>query len=157
MRNRKKDATEFISYATVSAYKDKDGKIVSFVSTQHDITEQKLAEEKLRKSEEQYRLLVETMNDGLAVVDENMLITFVNDKLCQMIGYAQHELIGQPVDSFLDEHSQRILKRQMDRRRIGKMMLMRLHLREKTGSRYSQLFHQGRFSMRKAALEVPLP
>lgn len=38
IHNKRKDNTEFLSYATVSALEDIDGKILNYVSTQHDIT-----------------------------------------------------------------------------------------------------------------------
>lgn len=56
IRNKRKDGREFIAYAIISAVKDKDGKILNFISTQHDITERKKAEERLRESEEQAKI-----------------------------------------------------------------------------------------------------
>ncbi len=65
-----------------------------------DISDRKRAERALRQSEKRYRLLVETMNDGLGVQDENGVWIYVNDKLCEMLGYPREEMIGQPVDRF---------------------------------------------------------
>ncbi|MBI3189466.1 MAG: PAS domain S-box protein, partial [Ignavibacteriales bacterium] len=59
-----------------------------------DITDRKRAEEALRTSEEKYRALINQMNDGLMVVDNNDVILFVNEKFCTMFGYQQEELIG---------------------------------------------------------------
>jgi PAS domain S-box-containing protein len=44
VQNKRKDDTEFLSYATISALRNKEGKILNVVSTQHDIT--KIAEMK---------------------------------------------------------------------------------------------------------------
>ncbi len=49
IRNRKKDGTEFISYARISAHLDKDGRIRNYLSTQHDITEETFTQEELRR------------------------------------------------------------------------------------------------------------
>lgn len=79
----------------------------------------KRSEEALRDSEERYRKLVETMNEGLAVRDENGLITYINDRLCEMWGYSRDEIIGHPVSDFLDETNQNIMREQMVRRKKG--------------------------------------
>ncbi len=59
--------------------------------------------ETLRESEELYRLLVETMNDGLGMQDMNGCFTYVNHKLCEMTGFSREELIGRTVPEFLDK------------------------------------------------------
>jgi len=51
-----------------------------------DITERLHAEEELRRSEEGYRLLADTMMEGLGASDENFAWTYVNDRLCEMLG-----------------------------------------------------------------------
>ncbi|MHC4680848.1 MAG: PAS domain-containing sensor histidine kinase, partial [Planctomycetota bacterium] len=58
VRNKRKDGTEFLSYARVSVHKDENGKILNFVSTQHDITEHRQAEEELIRYQTQLRSLV---------------------------------------------------------------------------------------------------
>ena len=59
--------------------------------------------ETLRESEELYRLLVETMNDGLGMQDLNDRFTYVNHKLCEMTGFSKEELIGKTISDLLDE------------------------------------------------------
>jgi len=59
-----------------------------------DITERKIAEEKIRKSEEKFRRIVETAAEGFLLMDENLVITDVNDAYCHLTGYAREELIG---------------------------------------------------------------
>jgi PAS domain S-box-containing protein len=83
------------------------------------ITERKKAEEALRESEERFRMLVETMTQGLGIVDEDGLWTYANDRLCQVLGYFQGDIIGRPVLEFLDETNQNIVKEHMINRRRG--------------------------------------
>ena len=59
-----------------------------------DITERKIAEEKIRKSEEKFRRIVETAAEGFLLMDQNLVITDVNDAYCHLTGYAREELIG---------------------------------------------------------------
>jgi PAS domain S-box-containing protein len=64
-----------------------------------DITEEIESKAALEASERRYRTLVETMVDGLGIDDENGVITYVNNALCEMLGYSREELIGmQDVD-----------------------------------------------------------
>jgi PAS domain S-box-containing protein len=73
--------------------------------------ERKRAETKLRQSEEHYRLLVETMNEGFMELDENSVFRYVNDALCVMLAYSQSEIVGQPITKFFDVSNQEILKK----------------------------------------------
>ena len=57
IHNKRKDGTEFISLAKISALIDKTGKIINYVSSQHDITESKKAEEEIKNSQSQLRNL----------------------------------------------------------------------------------------------------
>ena len=61
------------------------------------------AKENLIRSEDKYRSLVETMNDGLIVIDQNEIITYTNNKFCEMLGYSQSELIDHSVMEFRDD------------------------------------------------------
>lgn len=58
---------------------------------------------RLRESEERYRLLVETMNDGLIMEDLEGYIIYVNQKFIKMTGYDRDELIGKKISDFLDD------------------------------------------------------
>jgi PAS domain S-box-containing protein len=84
-----------------------------------EIVERNRAEEDLRKSEERYRTLVDTMNEGLAILDPNTQITYVNDRMCKMLAYSREEMLGRFANSLLDSTNQEILREQMERRREG--------------------------------------
>jgi sigma-B regulation protein RsbU (phosphoserine phosphatase) len=75
-----------------------------------DITERKLAEEKLRKSEEKFRRIVETAGEGFILMDENLAIVDVNDAYCRLLGYTREEVLGKtPIDLATEEFKQFIL------------------------------------------------
>jgi len=57
-----------------------------------DITDRKKAEEKLRKSEEKYRVLYETIKDGIAGGPMDGRITECNQAFADMLGYSKDEL-----------------------------------------------------------------
>ncbi len=99
---------------------DKDGQYVGSIAIFADITDRKKAEEKLRESEEQYRLLIETMNEGLGMVDNKGIRTFVNRKFCEMTGYPKEELVGYPAAKlYVEEENQKIFQEQRIKREKG--------------------------------------
>jgi PAS domain S-box-containing protein len=99
----------------------------------HDITERKRAEEALQKSEERYRHLVETMNEGLAMADQNYVFTYVNKTFCEMLGYSRDELIDHNLIEFIHDDNKEFMKTQMARRRMGEAKRFDLVWRAKNG------------------------
>jgi PAS domain S-box/PAS domain S-box/diguanylate cyclase (GGDEF) domain len=69
------------------------------------ITERKQAEAVIRENEERYKSLVETMFEGMWVLDSQAVTTFVNPRMAAMLGYETQEMTGRPFIDFLDENS----------------------------------------------------
>jgi PAS domain S-box-containing protein len=88
--------------------------------TCEDITERKRMEEAVQESEKLYRSLVDTMNEGFGIQDQDGIITYVNEKLCVMWGYSRSELLGRPVTDFLDEANAKLLSARMAERKKGR-------------------------------------
>ena len=103
------------------------------------VEQRKQAEKALRKTEESYRTMIETMNQGLGIVDESGLWTYVNEKFCKMVGYAYDQLIGRPVHEQLDEMNRMIFKGQMIKRRKGEYEPYEMALNRKDGSTVDML------------------
>ncbi|PYK12343.1 MAG: hypothetical protein DME65_04280 [Verrucomicrobia bacterium] len=80
------------------------GEFLSTLCTLRDVTERKCAEEKLRKSEEKYRDLIEISPDTIYVIDGNGLCVLGNRAGADLIGIPQDELVGTPItDTYLAE------------------------------------------------------
>jgi PAS domain S-box-containing protein len=84
-----------------------------------DITERKKSEEKLRESEEKYRNIVETANEGILITDNENIITYVNKKFADMLRYNIEEVIGRPIWGFISEEYKPIVKRNLENRMKG--------------------------------------
>lgn len=77
-----------------------------------------LTEEELVESEERFKDLVEAMNDGFGMDDENGYLTYINVKFSEMLGYSQEEMLGKKAFAFLAEASQETyLMENRDRRK----------------------------------------
>ena len=79
---------------------DEQGRIVELQSTGRDITDRKTAEEKLKVSEETYRLLIENVNESIVVAQDGVL-KFVNPKAVQLMGYSKEEILSRPFIEFV--------------------------------------------------------
>ncbi len=95
-----------------SSIHDEHGEITGLIGVIVDVTERKKAEEELRRSEERFRNLVETMNDGFGIQDENGVITYANERFCRMLGYEKKEMAGRKAVDFLDDENAEIMKKQ---------------------------------------------
>jgi len=74
------------------------------------LIERRRAEDALRVSEQKYRTLVNTMGDGLVILDTDNVITFANSAVGHMLGYSS-EAIGSPLSSFMDKASWAVVDR----------------------------------------------
>lgn len=71
------------------------GQITIGVATLTDITERKQVENALRASEIHYRRLIETASEGIWMIDDTGHTVYVNQRMAEMLGYTEAELIGQ--------------------------------------------------------------
>jgi len=93
-----------------SVVRDADGTPTHNQGILVDITDKKIAEEQIRKSEEKFRRIVETAVEGFILMNEDLVIMDVNDAYCKMLGYSREELIGKtPFDFATDEFKQFLL------------------------------------------------
>ena len=86
---------------------DGDGNFIGAVHIISDITERKLAENTLRESEERYRTILESIEDGYFEVDIAGNFTFLNNTLCKTLGYSKDELMGMNNRQYMDKETSR--------------------------------------------------
>ena len=88
---------------------DREGRIKNFVMMHEDITARKLAERKLRESEERFRSLVETTSDWIWEVDANSNFTYTSPKIKDILGYEPKEISGKtPFDIMPSNEAERV-------------------------------------------------
>jgi PAS domain S-box-containing protein len=82
-------------HATASPIKDETGKTILALTHAVDITERMMAEDAIKRREEQIHLILDSIGEALYGIDLQGNCTFANPACCKMLGYAaQEELIG---------------------------------------------------------------
>ncbi len=117
-RVRKNGQTIYVSI-TLSPVFDTYGKLTAISFISRDITERKRVEEKLRESEEKYRNIVETANEGIFIINAETIITYANKKMTDMLRCPLEEVTGRKMCDFVSEESKDIVKLNQKRRRQG--------------------------------------
>jgi len=102
---RHKDGHRLWIDTTISYLRDESGSLSLALGETRDITERKLMQEALKKSEEQYRLLADHMKDQVWMMDMNMNITYVSPSVEKLTGYTSDEIKKLSLDKLLTPDS----------------------------------------------------
>jgi PAS domain S-box-containing protein len=98
---------------------DETGSPMEIIGYWADISARKRAEGALQESEEKYRQLVENMNDGLTVINREGYFTYVNGRICEMLGYSRDELLDTSWEILFDDQNREIVRSHVSRRKKG--------------------------------------
>lgn len=102
-RLRRKDG----SYAYIAdralMIRNEEGKPRRIIGSMSDITQRKIAEQKLVRSEERYRLVVEQQKELICKWLPDTTLTFVNTAFCKYFNASPEELIGRKIITMIPE------------------------------------------------------
>lgn len=93
----------------------------------------------LERSEKRYKNLIETMNDGFWMIDENHLTTQVNQRMSEMLGYSEGEMLGKDVLSFVEPENHSNVKEHLEKRRKGMSTTYEIGFKQKDGARLAAM------------------
>ncbi len=91
----RKDGSRFWANVVITALRAPEGHLEGFAKVTRDLSEKRLREEALRQSEEQFRLLLESVNDyAIFMIDPEGAILTWNHGAAAIKGYAASEVLG---------------------------------------------------------------
>lgn len=97
----RKDGTHFWSHVIIDPILDPSGKLLGFAKITRDLTDRKMAEETLKQSEQQFRLLVQSVTDyAIYMLAPDGRLTNWNLGAQRIKGYRPEEVIGQHFSMF---------------------------------------------------------
>ncbi len=108
--NKKK--IPIIIESSVDLIYDSEGKKAGFFGIGRDITEKFSLEQKLKQSEEMYRLITENAYDLISIINQNLKFEYANEgPFFSILGYTKDEIIGRSVLDLINlEDRERALK-----------------------------------------------
>ena len=88
----------------------------------------------LQESEQRFKQLVDVAQEGIWVADDRGIITYVNQRMADLLGYANGSMLGRPVYDFIEAESRAGAKHTLSRRgaRPGTSQDLRFRRRDGT-------------------------
>lgn len=92
--SKRMDGSDLFLEGNYFCFTDENNRILGHFGIQQDVTERNHAEERLRASEERYRLLANNMLDLVALHEPDGTYTYLSPSVTKILGYTPEELVG---------------------------------------------------------------
>ncbi len=105
-----------------------------------------------------YEALVDSLNDAFGIVNNQGILTYANQKFCELLDYPLEDMIGKPLVSFVDDENLFILQNNIRRRTEGMSSVYELEWTTRKGLKVQTIVsgtplpqkdgvHQGSFAV----------
>jgi len=105
----RKDGENRYLETSVSPVRDSLGQVTGFTGIARDVTERRLARKALEESEQKYRTILQSIEDGYFEVDIKGNFVFYNESMCKILGYSAEELRGMNNRHFMSEETSKMV------------------------------------------------
>ena len=106
-----------------------------------DITDRKDAERLIKESEEKYRLILGTVQEGIWLIDQEEKITYVNQQFSEMLGYSVDNMENHSIFDFIMSNKHDKTKHMVQRLRKGLKMSFDFQFDRRDGTVFWGLVH----------------
>ena len=104
-----KDGSSVWTDVTISAMQNMAGEFIGILGVSRDITMRKLADLRIRESEQRFRDIAEVSADWIWEVDAQTRYTYASDSVITMLGYTPEDVLGKtPFDFMTSEDAQHV-------------------------------------------------
>ncbi len=117
----------------------------------HDITEQKLATERLKNSEELFRAIFEGTNDLIGIKDLSLKFTHINPAMARLHGVPVSEMLGKTAEDFMKKEAAEYI-RELDTRALSGESIEEISTREIRG--VPMTFHEVRIPIHNGSGDI---
>ncbi len=93
-RFRRKDENYVVLESYLQNFLD-DPNIEGIIINSRDVTDRRIIEEMVKKSEQRFRSIWENSKDGMRITDQDGMILMVNNMYCHLTKKEPHEMIGE--------------------------------------------------------------
>jgi PAS domain S-box-containing protein len=106
---------------TAFPVKNESGEVINVIEYVKDITARKIAEDSLIESEKHYQELFDSVIEGIAVIDENEIIRFVNPALVNIFGEnSENAMLGKNFFDHFPEDQKKLIAKLSEKSKAGK-------------------------------------
>ena len=117
----------------VSPVVGRNGRIQRWFGTNTDMHERVLLRQQLSSSEQKFREIFETANEGIWILDPNARSEMANARMAEMLGYTVNEIVGHSKTDFIFPEDLDYVRRLFEERRRGKVSVVEVRFRRKDG------------------------
>lgn len=108
---KRKDGSTSIAYGSCSILFDEEGKVRGYQSSMYDISERKKIEEKLKESEEKYRIISEKSKAAMMLTLPDKTVSYLSPSSLEVFGWPAKDLMGKVPNIFYPEDQEIVFRR----------------------------------------------